>query len=385
MREVKALAMLDHSGIVRYYQAWFESPPPGWQEDKDRLTLDTSSSMLSTAVFSSSGTQSVIPHKTHQPTLDKVTEDSIPYIQPEIKTSDIEKLRENPLNPFGLKAEFNPLRPFGGVDDWSQSEPSEHEAKRQGSTEEFRSHARFFPDLDSDSDSISLGISAPGLHKDNSLVIEFVNSDTDASNNAATEECLPFDNYNVLDNNLNDSFSIVFEDSGCGDKSEKSKSSSDDIEDVGYAQDSSWVEKEEDDSGSKSLSRSPELQLMSRSPAKSFSTSPPKNKSLSKAKSSNQTVLSTSPNRPKALELVEYKPLLGYFLPTPTPTSKLYLYIQMQLCRKESLKDWLHANTLNRDRLQLLDIFDQIVSAVDYIHDNGLMHRDLKVTIRQSP
>ena len=34
-RESKALAKLDHVGIVRYFHSWIESPPIGWQEDKD--------------------------------------------------------------------------------------------------------------------------------------------------------------------------------------------------------------------------------------------------------------------------------------------------------------------------------------------------------------
>lgn len=41
LQEVQAFAHLEHPGIVRYYQAWFELPPQGWQELKDReMKLD---------------------------------------------------------------------------------------------------------------------------------------------------------------------------------------------------------------------------------------------------------------------------------------------------------------------------------------------------------
>lgn len=60
--------------------------------------------------------------------------------------------------------------------------------------------------------------------------------------------------------------------------------------------------------------------------------------------------------------------------------ARFFLYIQMQLYSKETLKDWLGNNTLNRDRYTVLNIFDQIVCAVDYVHSQGLMHRDLKVS-----
>ncbi len=36
-REVQALALLRHPGILRYYDAWFEKPPNGWQEEQDRI------------------------------------------------------------------------------------------------------------------------------------------------------------------------------------------------------------------------------------------------------------------------------------------------------------------------------------------------------------
>ncbi|MEQ2197271.1 hypothetical protein XENOCAPTIV_026851 [Xenoophorus captivus] len=59
---------------------------------------------------------------------------------------------------------------------------------------------------------------------------------------------------------------------------------------------------------------------------------------------------------------------------------QVYLYIQMQLCRKENLKDWMAQRCLpdQRELNQCLDIFLQIAEAVDFLHSKGLMHRDLK-------
>lgn len=56
-----------------------------------------------------------------------------------------------------------------------------------------------------------------------------------------------------------------------------------------------------------------------------------------------------------------------------------YLYIQMQLCHQNSLREWLKDNTENRNMKYVLGIFTQIVQAVEYVHLQGLIHRDLKV------
>lgn len=61
----------------------------------------------------------------------------------------------------------------------------------------------------------------------------------------------------------------------------------------------------------------------------------------------------------------------------PRRSPKMFLYIQMQLCQKLSLREWLK-NQSKRDPHRVLNIFQQIVEAVEYVHLQGLIHRDLK-------
>ena len=56
----------------------------------------------------------------------------------------------------------------------------------------------------------------------------------------------------------------------------------------------------------------------------------------------------------------------------------VFLYIVMQLCQKESLRDWLRSCTLQRSRLKSLSMFREICLGVEYVHAQGLIHRDLK-------
>ncbi|KAJ0172104.1 hypothetical protein K1T71_012077 [Dendrolimus kikuchii] len=64
---------------------------------------------------------------------------------------------------------------------------------------------------------------------------------------------------------------------------------------------------------------------------------------------------------------------------TLNPGSQMYLYIQMQLCRRDSLHDWLRSNrTVEARGNHVKTLFSQIVSAVEYVHLVGLIHRDLK-------
>lgn len=53
----------------------------------------------------------------------------------------------------------------------------------------------------------------------------------------------------------------------------------------------------------------------------------------------------------------------------------------MQLCKKESLREWL-SSTSERDSNYCMCVFQQVTSAVEYVHDMNLIHRDLKVELK---
>ncbi|XP_043277335.1 eukaryotic translation initiation factor 2-alpha kinase isoform X2 [Venturia canescens] len=59
-------------------------------------------------------------------------------------------------------------------------------------------------------------------------------------------------------------------------------------------------------------------------------------------------------------------------------SAKMFLYIQMQLCQKLSLREWLKRQPQTRNVSRIVNIFQQIVDAVEYVHLQGLIHRDLK-------
>ena len=127
-----------------------------------------------------------------------------------------------------------------------------------------------------------------------------------------------------------DSFSIVFEDSGChdtGDEISESDSDSCDVSDISRR---AFVP----------------LQCHDRCGGVSLSSSLSDNVSPS--------------NRPKSLALDETS---KQTVPSATGSNpgqaKDYLYIQMQLCKRQSLKDWMNDNR-QRDLHRVLDIFDQV-------------------------
>lgn len=57
------------------------------------------------------------------------------------------------------------------------------------------------------------------------------------------------------------------------------------------------------------------------------------------------------------------------------------LFIQMEFCDKGTLEQWMrNRNQSKVDKALILDLYEQIVTGVEYIHSKGLIHRDLKVS-----
>ncbi|XP_052102279.1 eukaryotic translation initiation factor 2-alpha kinase 3-like isoform X1 [Mytilus californianus] len=303
MREVKALAKLEHSGIVRYFNAWLESPPPGWQEDQDKQFED--SECLTSPTPCNSVTQ--------------IGTGSLSIKMPPSPAFDI-------LNPFGGQKDIDTV--FA-------------KSKKAGGSQEFSVHTdsiSFSREGSVRQESMLEGFDE--TWNEDSLDVQFKLDESDDSGSCSNN--IPFSNANKKRNDNSNSFSVVFEDSGCAEKSSKSDSG-----EIIFSND--FTE------SNKILFENNDFHI---DISKSGSTLPKVSNSSKKHSTRDQNTTS------------------GYKMKVPTP--KLYLFIQMQLCRRETLKDWLISNNSERDNSVVLDIFDQIMGAVEYVHNQGLMHRDLK-------
>ncbi|GMT16201.1 hypothetical protein PFISCL1PPCAC_7498, partial [Pristionchus fissidentatus] len=76
-------------------------------------------------------------------------------------------------------------------------------------------------------------------------------------------------------------------------------------------------------------------------------------------------------------KLKTVKPISNDFQRPRVFHQTVYIYIQMQLC-KYSLEHWLERNQEPRDLDRIMSWMLQILSAIDYMHDQGVIHRDLK-------
>ncbi|CAM5142010.1 unnamed protein product [Natator depressus] len=302
MREVKALAKLEHPGIVRYFNAWLEAPPERWQEKMDELWIKDESTDWPLSS----------PSPMEVPSFKIRTE---PFPTKE----HIEVIATSPQN----------VKSFSVGIACGQSDSSES----QLSPVEFS--ATDNRDLNQSADLM--------LNLQDSVLTDcdIEDSTVDETDPGHSFELCPPAVPGVRLRERTSS-SIVFEDSGCDNTSSKEGNRSDASHDYCHCEEKATS-------------------------AKGFEN----------RKSPSGSSLSVSPPRPTSLSLDLSKNTAEKVKPT---SPKVYLYIQMQLCRKENLKDWMNRRCTieERERAECLQIFLQIAEAVQFLHGKGLMHRDLK-------
>lgn len=268
MREVRALAKLEHCNIVRYFNSWLESPPCGWQEKHDEQWA---------IKLSSSGCPSAsIETETKPDVRINVSQTDSPSAEDAL---EVYKLNQTEMTNDSVIV-------------------FEHSSEKQ------REDDAVYIGDSSDSSDVppSNDVTENGLDGWNSA--RMIN-----------------DSLKLSIDNSNHSESIIFEESD----NNITEEADNDIEEE--TENNSTKNKESRDRRKSELS----LDLT--------------------AKSSNRK------------------------------STKMFLYIQTQLCQRLSLKEWLKQESSVRDPARVLSIFQQIVDAVEYVHLQGLIHRDLKVYI----
>lgn len=312
MREVRALAKLDHAGIVRYYNAWLEAPPDEWLKQHDaQLGIVHSKDGLSFPSTDGIYDRNESEHVTNKAGGGKVGESG-----------------DNSSGLFGNS-------PF----------------KRRAN-----GYSKF---LKNNSSSQSLDIVFEGS---GSIRLESENNTEKTESNklrSAKQKTtrLPNGQNKNGDNNYSDS-----EDSEFIQFESKS--------------DKNLVDGKND--------------CLSGHLSDPFSSTSGSNNDVSQSKDSelHESCQDDNEKRPvedkrrKALTRIrEMRQLNNASLVENLHIEKAYLYIQMQLCRKDTLKDWLKTNCETRDKTTIFDLFYQIVDAVEYVHSQDLIHRDLKVSV----
>ncbi|XP_078578338.1 eukaryotic translation initiation factor 2-alpha kinase 3-like [Branchiostoma floridae x Branchiostoma japonicum] len=302
LREAKALAKLDHPGIVRYFGTWEETPPPGWQEAKDRELLGELSGTLNSLLGTPTASSGDPP----------IRRSAHLHFSRETSVEESPQHRPTSLYHRQLSDSFTQkLADLSGT-------------------------GGFVPTLSQHDRDLTESESS-------SIVFEDISADNDGS--------LPFQSYQ---------HSVTRESSGIGTSVAKDDSFQILFEESSSSHQTNTEELDGNISESSSLNDVVHTQ----------------NQYMDKDHQSRSDCTPECHNNPKETErLTNTDRDLQKKL---TPSPKVYLYIQMQLCQKETLKDWLVLHTADRDRDNILHIFHQIATAVEYVHNRGLMHRDLK-------
>lgn len=317
MREVKTLANCEHQNIVRYFNSWVESPPPGWQESEDQVwmsshSIDIDSPTSETPSRSIAARLSIIGESFRKEQFDSILS--------ALKTNECINLDDDLR-----KTKFN------YYDDNDDSSFIQFKAEEAENDKNDSSNA-----MDSDDEE-------------------------EASANSV------FSKPKIIDTTDDDG--IVFhliETHKQRYQTQRSYSLGTDLkmhDDDSETNDSKYIDLDNlNDTWSKSSYAKSNAAIRNNNGA------------------ANVIPFKRTHRRPLSLDLTSRsKSMREMRKQSIIPVPRMYLYIQMQLCRKQSLKDWLQENDLTIRKSESIGIFKQIVEAVEYVHLKGLIHRDLKV------
>ncbi|XP_049535341.1 eukaryotic translation initiation factor 2-alpha kinase [Anopheles darlingi] len=323
MREVKTLAHCEHQNIVRYFHAWIETPPPGWQEQHDREWIERNCLSTSIDIETPTDTQPPVGLSRNVPTLSS---------QSSFRT--------------GSKEKDLPFRQKGTV--WMPSFPEANGTSfTNGGGDALRleqSESCSFIEFRADADQSTCQRSREESSSDTSESESESESDSNNTDGGVGK------NWNHADD---DSLDIVFK--------EPSSSSALPVPVPGPPNGMHHVV---------SIDEGPSQSIRTENPFRKTHRRP-----LSLDLTSTGHVRKRAND--DALSSLDLSSRRDHSQPLPR-SNKIYLYIQMQLCHKQSLKEWLSLNGLLVRRDKIVPIFEQIVSGVEYVHLKGLIHRDLK-------
>lgn len=331
MREVKTLANCEHNNIVRYFQAWVESPPPGWQEKEDQIWMDRYALSHSIDIDSPSA-----------------EEPSKPFPLPLQNNVRSQVFNKNKLDFLISGLQTNECVNFD--DEIRKTNFSSTKMDNNNADEDDDSFIVFAADgSDRETSAFAANDTSSECESDDEheTSMEMSNSVFESSNHPKTlarprRQRKAFEaRKNFIENLCTKKRSFSMNDSACVTKSE-SKINDCEI-DMSLANDCCVIS-EKGDNGDK-------------------------------------VPFKRTHRRPLSLDLTSTGSVQ---IPITSSANSLassisFLYIQMQLCRKQSLKDWLFDSSATVRANESHNIFRQIVEAVEYVHLKGLIHRDLKV------
>uniref|UniRef100_F1KRI9 PRKR-like endoplasmic reticulum kinase n=1 Tax=Ascaris suum TaxID=6253 RepID=F1KRI9_ASCSU len=274
-REAKAMAKLDHPGIIRYFHTWIERPPEGWQQAKDKEILKNIRALYGSTNPSLS------------PSSDSVFHLHIGDSSSNKAGVRVKQRRNDEVSSLSVKLMRNGANNIGSWEIKGDAVLAPSEQLSGSWADDARGVSQNTPCSSSDSDSSC---------EQSNLLVATVNQDRGLKT---------------------ESSGIVFENESCS---------------------------KEDCAVGRSKKSSPSTS--------SGALEPPAVLFVSKT------------------ELHTCKKTKDY----------IYLYIQMELCQELTLHNWLLMNNHEGDRQleRMRNWLAQLVCAIDYIHEQGLIHRDLK-------